>query len=1719
MKKPTRNLLLICLILLTSALIFAVIIIHNNPQTPNTTVGNLTESITPDSTQTQEFDNTKTPESDTTIIPVTDETKAPETDVHTHVFGTEWEIDGVSHWHICDCGEKSDVTVHTYGKWTVTREATEDMEGLKERLCTVCGYKETEVIPTLNHVHDFGTIWQKNETSHWHVCKCGDNSDLVDHSYSEWKVTIEATVDSEGSKERVCSVCEYKDITTIPVLSHVHKFETTWEKNETSHWHICDCGEKSDLNTHTYSEWTVTQAATCTENGQKERTCTACGQTESGTVLKTEHSIVKDDAVEPTCTVEGKTKGSHCSECGMVFKAQISIEATGHSWTEYTKTIKTNTCEDDGVELHFCKCGESITSIIEATGHAFGEYTITKKPTCQNEGVQSATCTLCGNTLTQPIERTEHNYQKTDNITDGKVEYSCTICYDSYVFEEDNEESYTVSDLYYSDCPTDFTFKIICDEDESYIKEHLFITDAYFYNSDNNHNIDYTLSKMSSNTWKVSPVDPYVNGNTYIAYRSGNILFENNSVRNLTFSIFCEDSNVIEISDDVIFLKKLDNQFGGYYPYSIDYSENSESYWVTLNKVDGLKVGDIICIGESATFDELLKADSGNDQFGEIAEINYLSEQNKYLIKMVQPDLAELFEKLNIHISKIESETGLMFVESDELLNQAKAALYESEDFLEFIAATQYTAEEYLSSRGLSTPLKTLKDFIKSIKIDKENCQEPTFVNGAITAKIQFTGRISIPVTLTDDPDSKKVGNISISFTAYVVLDSLTIDIQLEKQTINMGEEDIVVKFKMGVEQIITAGFNFSVETNVDYSADAKPYILNSESRIYHYRDCKHVQMIKDKTKLQKLTAVELFEFLANGTITVENECNTCMPVSAMMTDNYVLNITQKTVHQYNCSSLKNATSSTLAISTQSLGNLIVSGYTECGTCHPSQRHTNNFSEQLLKNIKYQDFGTSIDELKSLTGSLNTGSTGSDIEFAKIDFTIAGVGEVTLSLSIYFDFKLEASLEYEYKVQNATQYGVILTEKGFEAYNHTDNSTLANKITMSGKTRVDVGLIAGIDFHVKGVDKFFFVKLDGKIGLYAKVHGALQLDFIDNSNNYAAAYFESGIHLDVLVSAKFAVWETLDKSILPDNMKDHPFYRCGYEKAYYNYDNVPDILEIDTIFYNLENANLLNVKYFDLLNMKEGVESLNVMGLRDKYSVEFYLKNGTNCSITDGYLLINNYNNAFEDELTIIVKGYDTWSNYRKGNSKYDLDIYTVTIKYTPSDKEVDVNEDKNVFIDVGAGSHHTVGLKSDGTVVATGHNEMGQCDVYEWTDIVSIAVGKWHTVGLRANGTVVAVGENYSGQCNVDAWNDIVAIAAAGNHTVGLKRNGTVVAVGDNPFGECNVSEWNNIVAISAGSMYTVGLKSDGTVVATGDGSFGRCNVDDWTNIVSVSAGYFHTIGWREDGTFVATGYYVEEFYSSEWADIVSIYPGRCCTIGVKSDGSIVYSVYAERFNYDISYLRDLSFISVGFMHIIGIKNDGTVISDGQNVYDCCEVDNWNHGSSNKEPTIEERYNSLIGNYQGWYTATQGITGVKVGIHRTNALLNDSEMLMEYAELATLCSRNSNGEVQKTYTVDDIIQIIEHHEDEYIAIFMFGPLRENPNVEDGMYTMDISYDAQNKTFNFTGSEWIQHDTYDFADCLNIRQEEGNLFGDIYGKKANWFWVTYADLGDIYLAK
>ena len=64
-----------------------------------------------------------------------------------HSYSETFQHDENGHWKGCECGSKIEEGAHTYGEWVVTMKADVDVEGSKERTCTICGYKQTEKLP------------------------------------------------------------------------------------------------------------------------------------------------------------------------------------------------------------------------------------------------------------------------------------------------------------------------------------------------------------------------------------------------------------------------------------------------------------------------------------------------------------------------------------------------------------------------------------------------------------------------------------------------------------------------------------------------------------------------------------------------------------------------------------------------------------------------------------------------------------------------------------------------------------------------------------------------------------------------------------------------------------------------------------------------------------------------------------------------------------------------------------------------------------------------------------------------------------------------------------------------------------------------------------------------------------------------------------------------------------------------------------------------------------------------------------------------------------------------------------------------------------------------------------------------------------------------------------------------------------------------------------
>ena len=82
----------------------------------------------------------------------------------THDYSTEWSKNETHHWHECACGDKADEAEHSFGEWTVTKQATATEAGEKKRTC-VCGAEETEAIPAIGSNNVSGDNSSQNGAS------------------------------------------------------------------------------------------------------------------------------------------------------------------------------------------------------------------------------------------------------------------------------------------------------------------------------------------------------------------------------------------------------------------------------------------------------------------------------------------------------------------------------------------------------------------------------------------------------------------------------------------------------------------------------------------------------------------------------------------------------------------------------------------------------------------------------------------------------------------------------------------------------------------------------------------------------------------------------------------------------------------------------------------------------------------------------------------------------------------------------------------------------------------------------------------------------------------------------------------------------------------------------------------------------------------------------------------------------------------------------------------------------------------------------------------------------------------------------------------------------------------------------------------------------------------------------------------------------------------
>ena len=204
-----------------------------------------------------------------------------------------------------------------------------------------------------------------------------------------------------------------------------------------------------------------------------------------------------------------------------------------------------------------------------------------------------------------------------------------------------------------------------------------------------------------------------------------------------------------------------------------------------------------------------------------------------------------------------------------------------------------------------------------------------------------------------------------------------------------------------------------------------------------------------------------------------------------------------------------------------------------------------------------------------------------------------------------------------------------------------------------------------------------------------------------------------------------------------------------------------------------------------------------------------------------------------------------------------------------------------------------------------------------------------------------------------------VKSVALGTNHTVVLYDDGTVAAVGSNDYGQCNVDAWQNIRLVIAGDGYTLGISDDpdnpgkSRIVTAGHNLYGQCNISRATDCIAASGGKYHTLyllNWSAiQGYGLATGT-VEAFGQSDrgqcfvkfWRDITAVSTGERHSLGLRND----YTVVAVGANSEgqcwVDHWKQIKAISAGATHSVGLRYDGTVVAVGSNLRGECDVGQW---------------------------------------------------------------------------------------------------------------------------------------------------------------------------------
>ena len=300
---------------------------------------------------------------------------------------------------------------------------------------------ETDYMDYKEHNYTNHVIkWNGNKATFYKTCSdCGEYENDGFEYNSKYKYYHLVDRKYTGTDCDVTKVSETKcgDATVTRYEASV----TVDGKNYTSEHTVID-GECS----HTVkdSDIKVIRKATCSEEGEIEKTCETCGYTWTESTPKIEHQYITSVQTVDTCEEKSEYTVEKCSMCGSIKETSKKLYYSAHDF-QFTSHKKEPTCTETGEDIYTCtKCNKTEIREVAAKGHGETELVNVKEPTCEEDGYTGdEKCKVCGQIAKKgkTIEKLRHQligYNENTYKTEADAEHeglTLKYSYDKFIVE------------------------------------------------------------------------------------------------------------------------------------------------------------------------------------------------------------------------------------------------------------------------------------------------------------------------------------------------------------------------------------------------------------------------------------------------------------------------------------------------------------------------------------------------------------------------------------------------------------------------------------------------------------------------------------------------------------------------------------------------------------------------------------------------------------------------------------------------------------------------------------------------------------------------------------------------------------------------------------------------------------------------------------------------------------------------------------------------------------------------------------------------------------------------------------------------------------------------------------------------------------------------------------------------------------------------------------